>query len=938
MKMPLQIVTHNINGFDSKSHFVSDLCSALPSSIYCLQEHWLLPPYKKYPGVNKLKSVHPDLDGWGRSAMKNSMETRIRHGRPYGGTGFLWTKGLSSAIKPMPEYLHERVTVLKVETSIGSLIIVNVYMPYFNANDITNQTTLYSEVLAFVGTVMNDNPHSKFIVLGDMNCNLYLDNPFSNLLNSLIRDHRLVCTYDLNPVFDFSNEYTRCNHKQGSYTLLDYILISEELISFVNSIEILNNALNTSDHLPVKLSLEIDIVSSTPKVTTSSLPSVVDWKRVVGDVRVNYENVMEECLNSISVPISLHDDCICNDTDHISSIEKYYLDIVKSIYIADLQLPKCTPSLQKTYWNEQLTILKNDSITAHEYWKISSFPRTGPIFEAKKQSHYAYKLYLRKCQSGFNQSRMDSLNEDLVAGHQNKFWNSYKHFNYSNSKTTSYIDGLNDDSDIANCFASNFKHIYETRNVEKSNKLKSEFLTMYESYSLAHQSDSISPMLLSFSDMLSVVSKLKTGKSSASFVKAEHLLNGSPKLVVHLHILFNAMILHSYVPTEFLNGVITPLIKDSEGNHSDPNNYRGLTLGVVFSYLFEHALLLKVGHLLTTDNLQFGYKQKHSISHAIFTLRSCIEFFTSRGSNVIAAFLDCSKGFDKIDHSAIFMKLMQRNIPLCALNLMIYWYSNLSSVVKWNNAYSYTFSVRSGVRQGGVLSPRLFTVYLDDLFRLLKESNVGCYIKNLFVAAIIYADDICLLAPCRSALQTLLNICEGYGLDWCLTYNPSKSKTMIFGSSITIKPLTMYNRELEVVDELRYLGVSVVSGKQFSVGITSTVRKFRCASNTILNAHRKSSEPVLLKLIYAVAVPILTYACETLPLNCRQLNEMTVALNDVIRRVFSFNRWESVRHLRESFGYSSLTEIVYDSTERFFKMFSRTDNATLITIKAVIDA
>ena len=533
---------------------------------------------------------------------------------------------------------------------------------------------------------------------------------------------------------------------------------------------------------------------------------------------------------------------------------------------------------------------------------------------------------------------MDSLNEDLVAGHQNKFWNSYKHFNYSNSKTTSYIDGLNDDSDIANCFASNFKHIYETRNVEKSNKLKSEFLTMYESYSLAHQSDSISPMLLSFSDMLSVVSKLKTGKSSASFVKAEHLLNGSPKLVVHLHILFNAMILHSYVPTEFLNGVITPLIKDSEGNHSDPNNYRGLTLGVVFSYLFEHALLLKVGHLLTTDNLQFGYKQKHSISHAIFTLRSCIEFFTSRGSNVIAAFLDCSKGFDKIDHSAIFMKLMQRNIPLCALNLMIYWYSNLSSVVKWNNAYSYTFSVRSGVRQGGVLSPRLFTVYLDDLFRLLKESNVGCYIKNLFVAAIIYADDICLLAPCRSALQTLLNICEGYGLDWCLTYNPSKSKTMIFGSSITIKPLTMYNRELEVVDELRYLGVSVVSGKEFSVGITSTVRKFRCASNTILNAHRKSSEPVLLKLIYAVAVPILTYACETLPLNCRQLNEMTVALNDVIRRVFSFNRWESVRHLRESFGYSSLTEIVYDSTERFFKMFSRTDNATLITIKAVIDA
>ena len=148
----------------------------------------------------------------------------------------------------------------------------------------------------------------------------------------------------------------------------------------------------------------------------------------------------------------------------------------------------------------------------------------------------------------------------------------------------------------------------------------------------------------------------------------------------------------------------------------------------------------------------------------------------------------------------------------------------------------------------------------------------------------------------------------------------------------------MYSRDLEFVNEVKYLGISVVAGKVFSVGTTSMVRKFRCASNTILNAHRKSSEPVLLKLIYAVAVPILTYACETLPLSNKQLNEMTTALNDAIRRIFSYHRWESVRYLRESFGYLSLSEIVYNSTENFFKMFSRTGNDTLLTIKAIIDA
>ena len=56
------------------------------------------------------------------------------------------------------------------------------------------------------------------------------------------------------------------------------------------------------------------------------------------------------------------------------------------------------------------------------------------------------------------------------------------------------------------------------------------------------------------------------------------------------------MIQHSYVPCEFLKGVITPLIKDTEGDYTDTNNYRGLTLGVIFSNLFEHAIFAKIGH------------------------------------------------------------------------------------------------------------------------------------------------------------------------------------------------------------------------------------------------------------------------------------------------------------------------------------------------------
>ena len=157
--------------------------------------------------------------------------------------------------------------------------------------------------------------------------------------------------------------------------------------------------------------------------------------------------------------------------------------------------------------------------------------------------------------------------------------------------------------------------------------------------------------------------------------------------------------------------------------------------------MFESAILNKIGYLLTTDNLQLGYKENHCTSHAIYVMHMCIDYFTQYGSNVFAAFLDCSKGFDKVDHSGIFLKLMDRKVPLCFLNIIIYWYRNLSSVVKWNGVYSESFQVTSGVRQGGILSPRLFILYVDDLLVALRNSKAGCHIVDSFLAAIMYADD-----------------------------------------------------------------------------------------------------------------------------------------------------------------------------------------------------
>ena len=128
------------------------------------------------------------------------------------------------------------------------------------------------------------------------------------------------------------------------------------------------------------------------------------------------------------------------------------------------------------------------------------------------------------------------------------------------------------------------------------------------------------------------------------------------------------------MPHEFLLGNVTPIIKDANGDVTNSGNYRPITLGPILLQLFEYLLMNRFGQYLCTDDLQFGYKRNLSASHAIYILKECVNYYTLHGSTVLVSFLDCSKAFDTVSHYGIFLKLMERGVPFCFLNLMIYWY------------------------------------------------------------------------------------------------------------------------------------------------------------------------------------------------------------------------------------------------------------------------
>ena len=135
---------------------------------------------------------------------------------------------------------------------------------------------------------------------------------------------------------------------------------------------------------------------------------------------------------------------------------------------------------------------------------------------------------------------------------------------------------------------------------------------------------------------------------------------------------------------------------------------------------------------------------------------------------------------------SFFLLLLKRDLPACVIRVLINCYVSNYARVTWNEVFSAYFLVKNGVKQGGVLSPVMFCVYIDDLLVQLARIGVGCFIRRKFVGALAYADDIVLVAPTASALCKMLAVCDNYATEYYMAFNAHKSKCMALLPSVCV--------------------------------------------------------------------------------------------------------------------------------------------------------
>jgi len=201
-----------------------------------------------------------------------------------------------------------------------------------------------------------------------------------------------------------------------------------------------------------------------------------------------------------------------------------------------------------------------------------------------------------------------------------------------------------------------------------------------------------------------LISKMANGKAvGLDELSSEHLKHSQPIVIRVLTKLFNLFIMYHHIQVSFGCSYIVPIPKrDGHCRALSVDDFRGI------SKVFEMAILDRFSVFFTTSDHQCGFKKNLSCRHAFYCIRNAVESYVNNGSTASMCALDLTKAFDRMNHHALFVKLVERKFPSELLSILETWFRLSASYVRWGASFSILFSLSAGVRQGGIFSPYLF--------------------------------------------------------------------------------------------------------------------------------------------------------------------------------------------------------------------------------------
>ena len=582
-------------------------------------------------------------------------------------------------------------------------------------------------------------------------------------------------------------------------------------------------------------------------------------------------------------------------------------------------------------WNRNVKHLYSNYREKYLNWIANGKMRDGPRFEVMGEARKLFKSALNDCKLNENRESSLSIQEKYENKNMKSFWFNVQQKN-NRTKYSEIIDGKNISDEIIQIFNDKFfDSDNEKQNVDERD-LVNELKYVWQHNVKFHPRVSVERLR-------ELIKRLNVGEGH-DYIHTLFLRKMSNNLLQLISSFMNACFSHCFVPESVLNGDINPTIKDAKENSTESSNYRQVMQSSNLLKLFEIHILDIISEKISFNNNHFGYRKYTSTTDACLILKETInKYITYPNEKVFCLYVDLSKAFDKLDHILLGHILIKRKLPPDLVLFLMHYLMNQRARILWNGSKGDYYNVRRGVRQGGILSPFLFKLYIDDILDDLCNSNVGCKIGITRVNVLAYADDIVLIVNTQEHLEILYRILSIGMSDRKLCINKSKTKCMIFQRNRNRQNndnnIRLLEDNFDIVSQYKYLGHVMQENLSDINDVNIRLNSFYGKFNWVLRNFRNVTVEVLYFLFGSFCLP--DYG---LPLwNLGELNNklafktFTVAFSNALKKILGVPFSTSSRGVAEVFNQLLFYPYVTFVQIRYFKRIFNSPNPFIKKLK-----
>ena len=697
--------------------------------------------------------------------------------------------------------------------------------------------------------------------------------------------------------------FTYIGHN-GSSTI-DYVMAPRHLSGYVARVHTGGyQALNTSDHLPIKAVLDIEMLPHSIEV--DKCPNRLKWDKLTPQEMAElYQVPVYEAFRGIEWDIGV---ALLNP----ERIDELFENIVNTLSTADRAIPRSKfKNHLKPYWSAELKELKREKMFWFRKWKEGG-KSTNVNDPVRIQMKLSKKLFAKRLRAISKQYENDSIIEaaSMAEIDRDKFWRMFRRKTNPGSTSAHAIKDhsgkvVYEIEDILDVWRKHFDSLSNPRQSENFDD--AHFQTVTNAVRGWTNEVDVSNFLeveFSVAEVGDAIRKLNLGKAPGyDGITTEHVRYAGDAIIRPLCDLFNMCVRTEYVPCNFRRGIQVPLYKGKNTCSLDPDNYRGITLLTTFNKLFEALIWGRLKRWWFEErivsDLQGATRPGSSCIHTALTLQETISKEREGNRNVFVSYYDVSKAFDSVWIDGLFYQLYGLGITGSLWRILYKSYINFNCCVRIGSQMSECYPMECGIHQGGYLSPVKYTAFINSLITTLVTSQLCSAIYRIPTSPVGYADDVAACTVTKRRMDGVMNVVYTHGNTWRYSFNAKKSAVLVFGETNRERRLGSTNRVFSLgpnkVDEKLYydhVGIKTCVLGDSHFRTEEKISKARKVLNmsSALGIKKGGLNLSTINLIYwTVVIPILCFGCEIWVIKKKDEDLLTAFQRYAARRLQRFH-------------------------------------------------